>query len=543
VSSALTIRDRALPEIRRIAILCSLLIFLIGGSAIFILTDPVLASRFSLSRTAVTLHQRYAGEELDWNKVIQQAYEALFEPLDRYSGPVRESQFQRMDEEEDGSYSGIGVSVLPDSGSLLIVGIREGGPAASAGLENGDRIIQIDTTLLTLASVEQSVDLLRGKEGTSVAVEVLRRSTKDTVSYKLNRKKLTLIHVPYAGFADSTVGYVRLLDFDPGAADEVEKKIRELQKSDGKRLTSFILDLRSNPGGLLNEAIELADLFLPDDSLIVGTSARSRWRSEEWRSTGGDLLGGIPMVVLVDGNSASAAEIVAGALKQNGRAQLVGDTTFGKGLVQGFRRFPDNSGVKLTQARYYLRGGLYLNDFDSTFNEIGRGLVPNVLAVSLEENAYTLWLELDGHLEEFATTHADELMRTTRGGFLPGIDWVSKFQRSLESSSLYFSSISTRRLRLLSQLASLGLSGQVSDSEYAYVKEVQYHFANMLTLSESDDKRIANGHDFYISYRLAQIAWERRGGLSGVYEEVIVPHHPVIRRAVELLQTESTPSL
>lgn len=532
MADSFTIRRRALPEIRRVALLSSLLILLLAGSALYVITDPVMASRFAMSRTAITLHERYAGIDVDWAQMISQGYAALFEPLDRYSGPVREAQFRRMDEEENGQYSGIGVSVIADSGSLLIVGIREGGPAAGAGLESGDRIIRVDSTMLTAATVDRSIDLLRGTEGTNVAIAVVPRNGGDTLTKTLTRKKLPLVHVPYAGLAADGIGYVRLTDFDPGAAAEVAEKVAAVKTEANGKLRGFILDLRSNPGGLLDEAVSLADEFLPADSLIVGTSARSRWRSQEWHARDGDLLDGIPMIVLVDHNTASAAEIVSGALKENGRARLLGDTTFGKGLVQGFRRFPDGSGVKLTQARYYLPGRVYLNDFDSTLTEIGRGLVPNILASNFRTDLFTQWLEVSGSLERFATLHADQLMASTHGGFLPGNDWLNQFSSWLDSAGTHYESVSTRQLRILTRLSEITGSPGANAADLATVHR---KLQEMLDLSAADDHRLAAGHDAYITYRLAQLAWERRGGTDGAYREVIVAHHPVIRQAVELL--------
>ncbi|RME24472.1 MAG: PDZ domain-containing protein, partial [Candidatus Zixiibacteriota bacterium] len=324
-----------------LAIAFMLVLVLVGGGmGIYVMSDPDLQSALTMARVAADVRRQY-NDDVNWDRMFNAAMSAMTDQLDRYSFYIDSTQMSFMHEEFSGAYGGIGVTVMPHDSGLTIVSVRENGPAAQVGLLSGDIIIQADTTPLAGLSPEACTALLRGKPGTKVTVKALRPATADTLTVTVPRERIALLHVPFAGLTEDSVLYIRLLDFEAGAADDVKAALDSLVVNAPARPHGIILDLRDNPGGLLTEAYHTADLFLESGQLIVGIDTRHRWQQEQLVSSGHDQTGGLPMAVMVNRGSASAAEIVSGALRQLGRAIMVGDTTFGKGLVQGFTDFDD----------------------------------------------------------------------------------------------------------------------------------------------------------------------------------------------------------
>jgi carboxyl-terminal processing protease len=289
--------------------------------------------------------------------------------------------------------------------------------------------------------------------------------------------------------------------------------------------TGVILDLRGNPGGLFVEAYKTANLFLEGGQFIVGTDGRSRWSEETHSSSGGDITGGLPLAVLVDRGSASSAEIVAGSLRQLGRAFLVGDTTFGKGLVQGYHSLLDGSAVRLTISRYYLADSLYLNEFDSALVDTGHGLVPDHWLRFPQRDGFVRALERSLLLNRFAHEHTDEIAATA-DLFELDDSWVRRFEVYARAEGFEYHSATTDRTR---EMVDLVVEGDVS-------REFRRAAERMLSQSiEHDDARFAEYGD-YIKRRLRQIALERKFGSFVAYERAIVPAREDIRLAAALLK-------
>ncbi len=502
-----------------------LTVIIAGGAGVYVLSDSSLDDAFNLIRVAHRI-EALSETEVDWSQLQQSAMQEMFRRLDRYSGYMEPRRWDRLREEQSGSYTGIGVSVTQHEEGLLIMSVREDGPAAAGGLLNGDVVIRVDSTSLHGFDVYESTNILRGPVDSEVNLGVYRSVDQDTLEVTVARKKIDFVHIPFAGFTPDSAIYIRLLDFDAGASADVEAAIDSLLAKPESNPTGVILDLRGNPGGLFVEAYKTANLFLDDGQFIVGTDGRSRWQNEEHYSSGDDLTGDLPLVVLVDRGSASSSEIVAGSLRQLGRATLVGDTTFGKGLVQGFNRLHDGSAVRLTISRYYLAGGLYLNEFDSALVDVGHGLVPDQLITFSELAPFPRALERSLLLNKFANQYQDEIIDATDQLEL-GDEWVERFERFASDKAFQFISRTTdqaERLALEFSLSSLNPAAQQAATR-------------LLAESRSDDSSQFGRHTAFIKRRLTRIALERKIGGYAAYQRATVPLRPDIRLAGEIIRT------
>lgn len=292
-------------------------------------------------------------DQVGGERLMQDAIRGLLAGLDPHSEYLDRSMLTSLDEDSRGAYAGLGVEVLYVDGLLRVVSPIDDTPAARAGIKSGDIITRIDGEPVPSGDGQQAVDKLRGEAGSEIALTIAREGSEEPLELSLKREVIKVASVRTRTLEPGFI-YLRVAQFQQHTASEVREKLRRAMARG--RLRGAVLDLRSNPGGLLDAAVEVADVFI-DEGAIVSTRGRIDSANESFNATRGDLADGAPLVVLVDGGTASAAEIVAGALKDHHRAVILGQRTFGKGSVQSVLPLDGGDALKLTTARYYTPAG------------------------------------------------------------------------------------------------------------------------------------------------------------------------------------------
>jgi carboxyl-terminal processing protease len=292
-------------------------------------------------------------EPLDDAALMESAIRGMVSDLDAHSQYLDASEYRDIRISTTGSYTGIGIEIDEVDGKVLVITPIAGSPAARSGLRSGDQIVAVDGIALESGNLHETIGQLRGHAGSKVEVSVLRDS--DVIDHQMRRQVIRVASVR-GEFLAPSFGYVRVSQFNENTARELRGAIDDLQNASGSMLEGFVLDLRNNPGGVLDAAVEVADLFL-DAGVIVSSEGRSLDSRFTRSAHRGDILDGAEMVVLVNGGSASASEIVAGALQDHDRALIVGTGTFGKGLVQTVVPLSKGRAIKLTTSRYYTPSG------------------------------------------------------------------------------------------------------------------------------------------------------------------------------------------
>jgi carboxyl-terminal processing protease len=294
-------------------------------------------------------------ENVDDHDLMQAAIRGLLAGLDPHSEYLDRKQIDDLTEDTTGSYNGLGIEVVQVEGTLKVIAPIDDSPAERAGIKSGDTIVRIDGKTVQSDDLDAAVGRLRGKVGSEITLSVVHEGSIDPVDVKLKREVIRVASVR-GRLLEPGYAYVRLSQFQADTGAQLHKRIDKLQKDNKAPLQGMVLDLRSNPGGLLTSAVEVSDIFL-NDGIIVTTKGRLKEADLSFHAAPGDALNGAPLVVLVDNGTASAAEIVAGALKDNHRALLMGRRTFGKGSVQTVLPLDADHAVKLTTARYYTPSG------------------------------------------------------------------------------------------------------------------------------------------------------------------------------------------
>jgi len=311
--------------------------------------------------------EREYVDPVDDHQLLQAAIRGMVSSLDPYSAYLDVDEYEDIKISSSGQYSGVGIEVSMEDGQVVVVTPFEGSPAEQAGIRSGDVIATIDGVAVNTTTLSDTIERMRGKEGTSVKIGILREGSTEPLQFTLKRSRVQL-HSVRAELPESGYGYVRIAQFSETTGDELKNALRNLRKINGAPLKGLVLDLRNNPGGVLEAAVAVADAFL-DGGVIVSAKGRTPESNFEMSATPGDDLEGAPLVVLVNGGSASAAEIVAGALKDHQRATLMGRTTFGKGSVQTVIPLSGDTALKLTTSLYYTPSGVSINH---------RGIAPDI---------------------------------------------------------------------------------------------------------------------------------------------------------------------
>lgn len=303
----------------------------------------------------------YYVDEVNPSKLMRVGMDAMLESLDPYTTYIPEDDIEDYRTNMTGQYGGIGSVIGKRNNKCLILMPYEGFPAFKAGLKIGDEIIEVDGIDVAGKEVEDITKLLKGQAGTKVTIKVKRFGVAETIEVSLTREKIKIKNVPYFGMVSPTTGYLKLSEFTTDASEEIKKAIQELKN---KGATSLIIDLRGNPGGLLYEAIKISNLFINKGKLIVQTKGKvSEW-NKTYNAEDTPLDLSMPLVVLVNGRSASASEIVSGVIQDYDRGVIIGQNSFGKGLVQATRPLSYNSQLKVTTAKYYTPSGRCIQAID-----------------------------------------------------------------------------------------------------------------------------------------------------------------------------------
>ena len=296
-------------------------------------------------------------EEVDPKKMIYAGIKGMLEVLDPFSDMLEKKAYDRLMESTHGKYEGLGMSIDSRDGWITVITPMEGTPAFRMGIQAGDRIMEIDGKPTKGMTTEDASRLMRGPKGTEVILKIQREGLGEGLEYKIKRDVIQLKSVPFYGVIPSPqgkIGYVRLSTFSEDATKELREAIKSLKD---QNIDGLIFDLRWNGGGLLNQAVQVASLFLGKNKLLVYTQGRTDDQEKKFFSQGEPVYSEGPLVVLVDGQTASASEIVAGAIQDWDRGVVIGDTTFGKGLVQQLYEMSDEITLKLTTAKYYIPSG------------------------------------------------------------------------------------------------------------------------------------------------------------------------------------------
>jgi carboxyl-terminal processing protease len=304
---------------------------------------------------------------VDDHQLLQAAIRGMVSSLDPYSAYLDADEYDEVKISSSGHYSGVGIEVSMEDDEVVVVAPFEGSPAAAAGIRSGDVIATIDGIPVNTTTLADTIGRMRGQEGTSVKIGILREGSAEPLQFTLKRSHVELRSVK-TELLEPGMGYLRISQFSETTGDDVDSALKDLRKHNGSALKGLVLDLRNNPGGVLEAAVSVADTFL-NAGVIVTAKGRTPDSKFEMDATPGDALNGAPIVILVNGGSASAAEIVAGALKDNHRATLMGRTTFGKGSVQTVIPLAANRAIKLTTSLYYTPSGISINH---------RGIAPDI---------------------------------------------------------------------------------------------------------------------------------------------------------------------
>jgi carboxyl-terminal processing protease len=296
---------------------------------------------------------------VDDHQLLQAAIRGMVSSLDPYSAYLDGEEYDEIKISSSGRYSGVGIEVSIEDEQVVVIAPFDGSPAALAGIRSGDIIVTIDGIPVNTNTLADTIGRMRGEEGTSVKIGIMREGIAEPLLYTLKRSKVEL-HSVRAEMLEPGFGYVRISQFSETTGDDLTAALKDLRKRNGAPLKGLVLDMRDNPGGVLEAAVSVADAFL-ESGVIVTAKGRTPDSKFEMDATPGDALNGAPIVVLVNGGSASAAEIVAGALKDHHRAKLMGRTTFGKGSVQTIIPLSDDRAVKLTTSLYYTPSGESIN--------------------------------------------------------------------------------------------------------------------------------------------------------------------------------------
>ena len=328
-------------------------------------------------------------DEINQSESMDSAINGLLQSLDPYSAYMSPEIFNEMQTETSGEFGGLGIEVSMESGVVKVISPIDDTPASRAGIKAGDYIVKINDVQVQGKSLSEAVDLMRGPVGSGIELTIRRRGERKALIFNVVREIIQIQSVK-ADILEKSIGYLRLTSFNENSGKQIEREIKKLEKN--KDVKSYILDLRNNPGGLLSQAIKISDFFL-DNGEIVSTKSRKPSENRKWFAKKGDLTNGKVLIVLINYGSASASEIVAGALKDHKRAIVIGNNSYGKGSVQSIIPLKNKGAMRLTISKYYLPSGKSIS---------GTGITPDI-EVAESSDEFRIGTETDNQLD-FAIT-------------------------------------------------------------------------------------------------------------------------------------------
>ena len=332
-------------------------------------------------------------EEIDQSEVMDAAIDGVLQSLDPYSSYMSPEMLSNMQTETSGKFGGLGIEVGMEAGVVKVISPIDNTPASKAGLKAGDYIVKINDEQVQGKSLSEAVDLMRGEVGSDIEITVRRKGVKKALIFNITREIIKIQSVK-SEILENSVGYLRLNAFNENSSDQIKNQLKVIKKN--KNIKSYILDLRNNPGGLLSQAIKISDFFL-NEGEIVSTKSRNKSENKKFFARKGDVIDGKTLIVLINYGSASASEIVAGALKDHKRAIVLGEQSYGKGSVQSIIPLKNKGAIRLTISKYYLPSGKSISEV---------GVVPDI-EIGEETDDFKINSESDNQLR-FALKLLDE---------------------------------------------------------------------------------------------------------------------------------------
>ena len=330
------------------------------------------------------INKQYVND-VNQSEMMDAAINGVLQSLDPYSAYMSPEMFENMATETSGEFGGLGIEVGMEAGVVKVISPIDNSPAYRVGVKAGDYIVKINEIQVQGKSLSEAVELMRGPVGSDIEITVRRRGERKALTFTITREIIEVASVK-TEIKDKNVGYIRLTSFNENSSDQIKKKLGEFKKN--KNIEKYILDLRNNPGGLLSQAIKISDFFL-ENGEIVSTKSRKNSENRKWFAKKGDIINGDTILVLINYGSASASEIVAGALKDHKRAILIGEATYGKGSVQSIIPLDNKGAIRLTVSKYYLPSGDSISDV---------GVVPD-FEVAEESDSFRINTETDNQLD------------------------------------------------------------------------------------------------------------------------------------------------
>ena len=334
-------------------------VYLIASLFFFIFTNPIFSNENDIykkidlfSEVLDKINKEYV-DEVNQSEAMDAAINGVLQSLDPYSAYMSPDSFKNMQTETSGEFGGLGIEVSMEAGVVKVISPIDNSPAEEVGVKAGDYIVKIDDVQVQGKTLSEAVELMRGPVGSDIEITVRRRGERKALIFTITREIIQVASVK-SEIKDDQTAYIRLTSFNENSSKQIKNKIKEFKKN--KKIKNYILDLRNNPGGLLSQAIKISDYFL-ENGEIVSTKSKRKYENRKWFAKKGDIIDGETMVILINYGSASASEIVAGALQDHKRAILVGESTYGKGSVQSIIPLENQGAIRLTVSKYYLPSG------------------------------------------------------------------------------------------------------------------------------------------------------------------------------------------